>query len=839
MQSERSQSEMINNLVVDNEVSGTDTHSVALDASGVEVVTTNMVVGTHPGEKVPPADVKVTSGERAQGLIRGLCLVLHHHGITRNAMDSFRTQATAYLTVSEEAVFFKRAKYLTVAPMARYLGPDHVDPPSIPDLDWNPVGQFRNWAKRRLGVFCRKNTHLWYSFLQGKRAALPLSNDLVLTTYQEHRKAMEIKDPIDNDIHDRCMKELKPVLDKIKRGLQQEYSTAGRDADWLQPGETRHVASTKASFEKSRAAGGQLGALIRKVPELYQCNPLNKVGSRRDPDLIRMTFYPRVVISGRVQLNVVIEEYGYPEGEKSWYDSLRKTCVYFAKEQRTLQATIQAVLEPLKVRVISKGNAAPYYISKRLQKALHGVMREMDCFRLIGAPLGAVDLVDLALNPVQTGTGQLEWFSIDYSAATDRLSARLSASILNYLVEGQDLAMQNVWRAVLAPHFCKYPFPFDSAVPAVQQVNGQLMGSILSFPILCLANLGLYLTTIQEDSRSLSDKLKGVLVNGDDMLYVAPASLWKVHVQNGLRVGLTMSPGKAYHHPVYANANSACYHFDLNQLKTTTIVRLTGMRREGGIPTPVWSEFKSFASRSSTPFSIPFLNTGLYFGQNKVLGGDDHDVEKSYSSTINRLVQGALPGKAADLLAMYISRHKSELNKECVGRNLFLPESLGGMGVNPVEGFASTKITIAQRALAKQMMVSNPFATLDQYPLNSEHFGTLPEAPQPLRAPWLAGITFSLDEEGKYNVDDKPEKVNVIAGKLRSLERRSKFVELDLASNASMRFGLTLSAAQRSGVPYVHRPPVANAFEKRTRRDWFMAQLETNDILEQQSVTVC
>jgi len=353
------------------------------------------------------------------------------------------------------------------------------------------------------------------------------------------------------------------------------------------------------------------------------------------------------------------------------------------------------------------------------------------------------------------------------------------------------------------------------------------MGSILSFPILCLANAALYLETIKEDPRTIEDKLAGVLVNGDDMLYVAPSSMWKVHVANGKRVGLTMSPGKAYHHPVYANANSACYHFDLRQFKTDSIRRLTGMKRVAGVPTPKWSEFRFPAPRSSLPYSIPFLNVGLYFGQNKVLGGDDVDSEnKSLSSTINRLIEGALPGKAADLLAMYIGRHKMELNRECAGRNLFLPQSLGGMGVNPVEGFVSTKVTLAQRALAKQMMISNPFATLEQYPLNQGHFGTLPEAPQPLRAPWLAGITFSVDEDGKYNVDDKAEKPNVIAGKLRSFQRRSKFVELDLASNASMRFGLTISSAQRSGVPYVHRPPTANAFQKRTARDTVLAYLE-------------
>lgn len=823
---ETPQSEMINLHVAVDEVPRTGTHPVALDASRVEVNATNMVVGTHPGEQVPPADVKATPGERAQGLIRGLCLVLHHHGITRNAMDSFRTQATAYLTVPEEAVFFKRAKYLTVVPMAHYLGPDHVDPPSVPDVDWIPSGQYRNWAKRRMGVFCRKNTHLWYSFLQGKRAALPLSDDLVLTTYEEHRKAMEIKDPIDNDIHDRCMKELKPVLDQIKRGLQQEYSTAGREADWLAPGETQHVASTKASFEKSRAAGGQLGALIRKVPELYRCNPLAGVKIRQDPELIRMCFFPRAIVSGRVCLNVLIEEFGYPDGERSWYESIRKESVYFAKEQRILKATIQAVLEPLKVRVISKGNAAPYYISKRLQKALHTVMRGMDCFRLIGAPLGAVDLIDLAMNKVQTGTGQYEWFSIDYSAATDRLSARLSASILHYLVEGQDLAMQNVWKAVLAPHFCKYPFPYDKAVPAVQQVNGQLMGSILSFPILCLANLALYLTTVQEDTRSLRDKLKGVLVNGDDMLYVAPSDLWKVHVQNGKRVGLTMSPGKAYHHPVYANANSACYHFDLRQFKTVSHRQLTGMRRSNGVPTPVWSVSSSIAPRSSVPFSIPFLNTGLYFGQNKVLGGDDHDVEKSFSSTINRLVQGALPGKAAGLLAMFLNRHKAEVQRETYGRNLFLPQSLGGMGVNPVEGFTSTKVTLAQRVLARQLIEENPFATMDQAPLGSEHFGFLPEAPQPLRAPWLANLAFTQDEEGDWSVVEKEAHHAPLDLRLAYLRRKRDLSQLPMASNAMLRFGLTISSTKRLGSVYRHRPPTPNMFEVRTRRDRLLALLE-------------
>jgi hypothetical protein len=148
------------------------------------------------------------------------------------------------------------------------------------------------------------------------------------------------------------------------------------------------------------------------------------------------------------------------------------------------------------------------------------------------------------------------------------------------------------------------------------------MGSPLSFPILCLANLGLYLEVIKDDKRPLSEKLAGVLVNGDDMLYVAPESLWERHVQTGRKVGLEMTPGKAYKHKVFANANSTCFHYDLD-------------------------------IEGSTPWQIDFLNTGLLFGQNKVLQKDtgvDAEGQHHRVPVINQLLKGALPGKERSLL---------------------------------------------------------------------------------------------------------------------------------------------------------------------------------------------
>jgi hypothetical protein len=840
-----------NMLSVGAKGSGFDSVTLPLPVAGEEVLvctTPDLVDRVHPGVHEPPVTDDAIVGEseevhtsfaRARGILRGLKLILAHHGASQSVIDSFETQAMAYLDVESEATFFKRAKYLTVAPMARYL---ECEAPKQPDLAWSPIGQYRNWAKTRLRVFSRKNTHLWYSFLQGKRCALPLSSDLVLTTYKEHREAMDRPDPIDDETHDRVMKELKPVLEKIRQTLQSVYSTAGREDDWITPEETHHVASTKASYEKSRAGGGQLGALLRTVPQLQKCNPLNHVRSvvgRRDPDLVRMVFYPRAVISGRVELNVVIEEYEYPGGESEWFDNVRKTCVSYAAEQRTLKATIQAVLEPLKVRVISKGNAGPYYASKRLQKALHDVLRGMDCFRLIGQPLGATDLYDLAVNSVQVGTGRDEWFSIDYSAATDKLSARLSASILGFLLENQDPAMVNLWQSVLAPHMCEYPFPYDESVLPVQQRNGQLMGSVLSFPILCIANLGLYLSVIAKDPRPLSEKLKGVLVNGDDMLYVAPRSLWDDHVALGRAVGLEMSPGKAYHHPVYANANSACYHFDLSRFNHVdryedTDLLIRGPRRRGG------GEFWWTAqSQSSSPYYIPFLNVGLFFGQNKVLGNDTEEEEqaKSYTSVIDRLLSGALPGKACDILAMYLKRHKSQIKEETENgmRNLFLPISHGGMGITKPDGWKSD-ITLLQRVMAYQSFRETPYAIVSELPLERQHLeGSLKEAPQPLRAPWLA----NQSEDGGFEPVLFRSRFTKNAGRAkRTLSAFRNGGELPrVMSDTMLRFPAYVTSTARPGVAYIARHPTPGLFNKKTQRDWFNASID--EAVEEEERTIC
>lgn len=671
-------------------------------------------VPVDPGETEPPAGDELSPGEeRAHGLVRGLCLVLRHHNAPKSVMDSFKTQTLAYLNC-EEAVFVKRAKWLTTYPMAVYLG---AEKPKEPAVVLKYRGQYRNWSRLRLRDFTKRNTHLWYSFLQAKRACHPLTEEMVHSAYEEHRAAMEIEDPITPSVLEGVLEELEPVLAEVASQVARSYAPMTLEehleAHWDVEGDTRHVASTRACYEMSREKGGQLGQLSYLTwKSRVQAAPL--------PDLVAMAYQPLAIVCGVPQRNVVTEIYRFQDDMIAWKDTIRGHALHY-RGNRVLKATIQVVLEPLKTRVISKGEAVPYYVSKPLQKVLHTVLRRMPAFRLIGRPLSAPDLMDLEANRVELGQGRYEWFSIDYSAATDGLSASLSARILDRILKSQSTDLREIWMKVLAPHLCRYPFPHDDVQP-VQQRNGQLMGSILSFPILCLANLGLYLYTIRSDPRALREKMAGVLVNGDDMLYVARRSVWNEHVANGLLVGLKMSAGKAYHHPQFANANSACFHYSLKRVKTENWDGMQAMTLDGHVATPV---------------AIPFLNSGLYFGQNKVMNkvSETGSEVTSRVTVIGELLKGCRgPHRLTrEIYRGYLHRHGREIAEECRGRNIFIPCSLGGMGV---ESHISVPVrtSLAQRQEAMERYQSNPFGWFGYGPLPGPE---VPDTPTPLCAPWL------------------------------------------------------------------------------------------------------
>lgn len=636
--------------------------------------------------------------ERVTGLLRGVATVVAYHKAPESVIRSLLGQLSVFLNVESESDFLKRSKYVLASPMAAYLRN------ALPETQHRIVyqGAWKRWMKSRTVAYNRRNTHLWFSFMQCKRSCLPLSEAIVHETYLKHRSQMLREDPLkDNDeVLNIIMSRLEPMLAKIAAKLERVSDDTLKDLE--------HKASQNAAWESSRAKGGQaqflaerlydsaLGPVpsgtVRFSPQVKELRRMreaqhslvNRDRSVRASDVEIRGSGPDVVF------NAITEEYVDPVLHAEWSQRLRQWALDDTNSYSgRLPAMIQAVLEPLKVRVISKGPSAPYFYSKGLQRALHTIMRAMPCFRLIGRPVSPTDLMDIAVK----GATHM-WFSGDYEASTDNLSARLGAAILERLIVDLDDWDADVYRAVLKPHTCHYPhIEGQPDILPVDQQNGQLMGSVLSFPILCLANLGLYLSTVLTDAPTVQEIWSAtdkVLINGDDILYCATEEQFELHAALGAAIGLKMSVGKTYLHSSYANVNSTSFEFDLR-------------------------------SEKSTPTQINFLNTGLYFGQHKVLGEQGKEIARvgadiedpevadaPLSAVINAMMSGALPGREKELLSSFITQHGSELTQETKGRNLFIAKSLGGLGVTRPAGFTTT-FTPLQRSIASMLYaLANP-----------------------------------------------------------------------------------------------------------------------------------
>jgi len=620
-------------------------------------------------ERTSVCPAGVTNVDRTNALVRGLDLVLQHHGVQHVIRTGLSTQIHFYLDVSiDEMMWMKSAKALLAYPLAKYLRNELPTPPE--QGHFKPVGAVKRWMKAHLLSYSRKNTHLWYSWLQCKKSTLDSSEEIVNKNYEDHYKVLVNKDDGDDDLINSIFE-----IPAFKRQLESIALETSRR--WVPDSFSELEPSLSASLNSTRSESGAFGELSRYVAN-YDLPYTD--------DLVSMKYVPR--LNGRsYHRSVEIRCVSYDLGD-DWSSALQ--CAYRSRRSGTLSAKIQGIVEPMKVRVISKGPALEYYCAKPLQRIWHDILREIPCYRLIGRTLCPTDVIDLS-----RGTDpNWKWFSIDYKAATDNLSWKYSGRILKELTKYLDPFTQQLAWDVLGPHELIYPNA--ARIQSKKMERGQLMGSILSFIILCIANYGLYLSVTDQIQRGWTDSERELhcLINGDDQLYCAPIELWSQHVEKGKKLGLDMSVGKAYTHERYSNLNSTSIDLPI-----------------GGIH----------------PYQITYLNSGLFFGISKVRSQTDQILkDKKICELLPKVLEGSLPGRQARLLGLWFQQHGSRIGEECrirlngggtMIRSLFLPKSLGGMGVPCPLGWKHF-VDRRQLLLASTMALKN----LDfsyEYPLPS------------------------------------------------------------------------------------------------------------------------
>jgi hypothetical protein len=523
--------------------------------------------------------------------------------------------------------FIKFAKYTTAWPMARYL---HQELPTVPvGFLSNPLvfkGRIRRILKNRLVSFNNKNTRLWAGYLQGvKRGCAVVSEDFILENMLKHKLALS-NVPEAN------------VFDIV------EYSTYFYRFFLKFPPSTPRLveASPAASWQSVRSEGGAR-EFVRKTLQ----------AELSFPELLSMQeIYP-----GKVQ-----PIYGVAA------PTLTEVRSFAA--MGTQNVKVSAVCEPLKVRLITKGDSFKYWFSRFYQKDLWNYLQKFPQFSLTGRPLGIDDLDGLLSRERKLGLCLPDWVSGDYSAATDGLNLWFTKLAFEASLDKSKLRPfdQDLLRDVLYEQRIHYPEPMvklsKGALSSFLQTNGQLMGSVLSFPILCTINLVCYWVALEKyTGKKIEMEDLPVLVNGDDILFRSDSRLYQLWLEEISRVGFTLSLGKNYVHPRVLTVNS--------QLYTFTNGRFT---------------------------FLGYLNTGLLTGQSKLTGRDtakDAPVWALYNETVRNAVR---PSRAHRRFLHY--------NKELIDRstnhgeyNLFLPFSRGGLGFTRPE-LLSNRLTSFQRRWA-------------------------------------------------------------------------------------------------------------------------------------------
>jgi hypothetical protein len=208
-----------------------------------------------------------------------------------------------------------------------------------------------------------------------------------------------------------------------------------------------------------------------------------------------------------------------------------------------LPVRVEPIPEPLKVRIITAGIGDTFCL-KPLQRAMWLALGDFEQFCLTH---GTQRLENAILRIHERSEPGDVWISGDYSAATDSFSIEGSKALMEGILESIDHEPTKRWAMKeMSPHLLVYPK--DSGLDPVLQKSGQLMGSLLSFPLLCLLN-----DCTAEFSGLSPSKY---LINGDDILMRAQPKVYPVWKEKVHEFGLDLSLGKNYIHPKYGTINS-------------------------------------------------------------------------------------------------------------------------------------------------------------------------------------------------------------------------------------------------------------------------------------------
>jgi hypothetical protein len=338
--------------------------------------------------------------------------------------------------------------------------------------------------------------------------------------------------------------------------------------------------STSANYIASRSGGGTVGELLtgdvltglREPGGLLKAD---KVERKEEEDKIENETYAEMEV-----IDIETEQLE-KRFEKLWIRMAKKALGESDKIE------LVGLAESLKVRVISKQQPYSQAVLRPIWKKMHNILRKHKVFSLIGCPQTE--------QRVQDGLGwkledDEEYLSGDYADATNRLKSWVSEAIGEQILKRMEVSeaekeifFKNLTRQTVGvnmkdmevlgiikervietfiqtngrePTLAELSEKFAEAVERGQK-NGQTMGSVISFPILCIANATMSRWALElAYGRRIPLVGCNLLINGDDVAIrgkKSTYSFWKAITAYG---GLEESIGKTFRSRQFVNINS-------------------------------------------------------------------------------------------------------------------------------------------------------------------------------------------------------------------------------------------------------------------------------------------
>jgi len=204
------------------------------------------------------------------------------------------------------------------------------------------------------------------------------------------------------------------------------------------------------------------------------------------------------------------------------------------------------IREPLKLRTITAGTPDLYGALQPMLAHLRRGMKRFDCFQLT-RDICDWQVVERRMNRDPLGARRLgavawDWFiSGDFQQSTNDLAMWATSIAVDSAFGGQAWNMAN--RALGRQRIW-----LDKERVFVQN-RGQLMGSPLSFPFLCVINAALArlaFEIVHPELEGLDLDTFPIMINGDDFLARASEDVYFVWQKIISHVGWKLSPGKSY-----------------------------------------------------------------------------------------------------------------------------------------------------------------------------------------------------------------------------------------------------------------------------------------------------